>query len=865
MKLAKFLILILILSACATPPTPDPGKDLFTEDNAWTGEIPADAETVTPEEFQKGIDSGEFVLVSSKSLAAEKQARQESYNQNISFLTDLGSKDPATVALLKEAETLPDFQTDLVTQLPGGQSVTLFGLGTQIDNATAANKLAQSVDNALADYTQTYALLPEALKSQAPRPESLEGKALADVQAALEQLNTLLGTLSSTQLDGLRLESNPQLPSQAVNPGNGTDNNGACTPTNYAGRYWFPLKNFISPVKNQANRGTCWAFTAIGALESRERVQNNNPANLSEQFLINKVKEDWDSDDDNDGYWSEKALNTAVSKGQVFPSENGWTYNPSMSRPADSYANSCNGYSGDCSDTSHQSKRVCTTFIFTFCSYQTVNYSGPGVAASTSIQIWKNGDAFDLNRYRFLLSQGYVIMASFPVYKGFMDDVTNNGVVSNYAKTRLDDKGKEVDGSYGGHALQIVGFLSNDELSQFGNTPKIGGGGYFIIKNSWGCNAGDAGFYYVPADYVSQIFNSLSVLNFDGRRSDAWNKEQAAPGGTNAPKIQIITNPARVDLRVKTDLAKFFNVSHPVAKSVTLSVSSDKDGSLYSGPWSTDTNLLFGPSLERSFATAGTRTLSLTAKYGSSQSSASFAVNVVNTAPTITLDFSGEARQSEPYTITTLILDPNESDVNKLCATTTWSVDAPDTLSATTGCQIKVTFGTTGIRQIRVSTKDSDGAAASKTLELTVLPPAENPYPKIVSAGVYSREFITTGLIYCGTKTVATGNTIDLREKGCKISSTLPDPQRYFAEVKVENPSGETLTNSWELYVTYSGAEHLLYSSSDDLFSLYPYGNAYLGTDDCRIAVTVNAPEASRSKSQTVWTGKCTYYAGVLN
>lgn len=865
MKLSRFLIIIMLLLLSACTSTPEPSKDLFKEKNAWTGDIPADAETISPEAFQKGIDSGEFVLVSSESLAAEKLARQKDYDQNISFLKDLSSKDPATTALLKEAQGVTAFQTDLVTQLPDGQSVTLFGLGTQIDNATEANKLAQSVDNALADYTQTYAVLPEDLKTQAPTPESLKGKPLEEVQAALEQLNTLLGALSSTRLDGLRLELNPDFQSQAVNPGNGTDNNGVCAPTNYAGRYWFPLKNFISPVKNQANRGTCWAFSAIGALESRERVQNNNAANLSEQFLVNKVKQDWDSDDDNDGYWSEKALNTAVSEGQIFPSENGWTYNPSMSRPKDSHANSCTGYTGDCSDTSHQSKRVCTTVIFTFCSYQTVNYSGAGVAASTTIQVWKNGDAFDLNRYRFLLSQGYVIMASFPVYKGFMDDVTNNGVVSNYAQTRLDDKNNEVAGSYGGHALQIVGFLSNEELTQFGNTPKIGGGGYFIIKNSWGCGAGDAGFYYVPADYVSQLFTSLSVLNFDGRRSDAWNREQATPGGSNAPKIEIKTNPARVDLRVEADLAQFFKVSHPVAKSVTLSVSSDKDGSLYSGAWSTDTNALFGPSLKRSFATAGTRTLTLVAKYGSSQSSASFTLNVVNTAPVLTLDFSGDARQAEPYTITALITDPNETDANKLCANTTWSVDAPDTLSATTGCQVKVTFGTTDTRQVRVATKDSEGLVASKTLELNVLPPAENPFPKITSAGVYSREFVGSDFVFCGTKTVTSGNTIDLRAKGCNISITLPDPQRYFAEVVVENPSGETLSNSWSLYVTYSGAEHLLYTSSETLFSLYPYGNAFLGTDDCRIAVTVNAPEASRSKSQTVWTGKCTYYAGVLN
>src|SRR5690606_31286460 len=126
------------------------------------------------------------------------------------------------------------------------------------------------------------------------------------------------------------------------------------------------LKNFISPMKSQGNRGTCWAFTAIGAVESRERVQNANPVNLSEQFFVNKVKEDWDESEYTDGYNSVRALNLAVVEGQALPGEGGWTYNTSPNRPlipdgtAAAYANSCNPYgtgpnAGSCSDSSHQS------------------------------------------------------------------------------------------------------------------------------------------------------------------------------------------------------------------------------------------------------------------------------------------------------------------------------------------------------------------------------------------------------------------------------------------------------------------------------------------------------------------------------
>lgn len=864
------VILMAALGACS-PGGSKPDPNLFSEANAWKEGLPADAQVVSPEEFQKGIASGELVLSSTASIAAARQAREAQYQNDKRFLSGISNPDPNTAALLAEAAGSPGFEGDRPVSGPDGASVVLFGLGTQLHNAVEVYQRAQSVDNALDDYALSYALLPEDLKPRAPSPDSLKGKPLAEIKAALHQLNELLGSQPAS-LRMARLEPMGGIQPQAINPGNGTDNNGPCNSTNLVKRFWFPLKNFISPVKNQAKRGTCWAFTAIGAVESRERVQNNNPADLSEQFLVNKVKQDWDSSDYTDGYWSEKALETAVNKGQSFPGEGGWTYNRANSRPSvkdgdsGSYANSCNGYTGTCSDTAHQSRRVCTTFIFTFCSYAKATFGGPGVASSRTIQVWKNGDTFDLNRLRNYLSQGYVLLASFPVYKGFMDDVKSDGVVSNYSKTML-DKGKEVSGSYGGHAVQIVGFLSNEDMSEFGKTPNIGGGGYFIVKNSWGCGAGDGGFYYVPADYVSSIFNSLSVLNFDGRRSEAWKREQAAPGGSEAPKITIKTNPATAQLRVETNLAQFFQITHPLG-GVNLTVTSNRDGVLYNGSWSADPNLLIGPELKRTFTTVGSRTLTLLARYVNSQASGSFVVNVTNTPPTLTLQYGGTPRQGEAYPITALITDPNEADTNQLCSKTNWSVDAPDTLSTSTGCSVSVTFGATGTRQVRVTTQDSEGATAAQTLNLNVLEPPVNPYPKITDYGVYSREYSGGQFRICTSVKVAGGSTIVLSDIGCTLRIG-PTPTRYYGGITVENPSNEALTYDWKLYVSGPGFDRVLRAdnaSTSNVFDLYNVYNAGLGTDNCRVTVKVNAPEPSRSKGPiTVWTGRCTYYSFRLN
>ena len=444
-----------------------------------------------------------------------------------------------------------------------------------------------------------------------------------------------------------------------------------------------------------------------------------------------------------------------------------------------------------------------------------------------------------------------------------------DGILSNYAQTFINDKGKEVSGSYGGHALQIVGFLSNFTLNGdlFNDAH---GGGYFIIKNSWGCGAGDGGYYYVPADYVSRLFGTLSVLDFDARRSDAWTSEQTTPGGTEAPKITVEANPAHVDLRVETHLAQFFTVSHPVAKKVNLSVTSDKDGNLYNGPWDIINTGLGQLRLPYTFTSQGQRTLTLVAKYGSKQAQATLKVDVVNTPPTLTLQAFGDPRQGEAFSITALIKDINEADTTKLCANTVWSADRPDVRSASSGCQVTVTFGATGSRQVRVSTQDSEEATAQQTLTLNVLPPPQNPYPRIVSSGVYSKEFFKAGPGFlCGLKTVAGGSTIDLRNKGCNATATPPDPPRYSAQVEVENPTGETLTYDWALYSsgpgTYKGTLATKKDSADPSFPFAPlYNNTDLVTDSCWVTLKVNAPDPSRSKSLTVWAGRCTYYSDSL-
>lgn len=265
------------------------------------------------------------------------------------------------------------------------------------------------------------------------------------------------------------------------------------------------------------------------------------------------------------------------------------------------------------------------------------------------------------------------------------------------------------------------------------------------------------------------------------------------------------------------------------------------------------------------FQKEGLRTIAVTARDSQGSSVAkSFSLNVINPAPVITLYNDGEASQGEAYSIAAIITDPNELDPNRLCTNMTWAVDAPDSLLKTTGCLQTVTFGTTGTREVRVSTTDSNGSRVSQTLKLNVLPPSANPYPRITSVSLNSEEIkVSGGANFCVVKGVENNTTIDLANKGClpDVSGVLP--WRYSAGAAIENPTNEPLTYEWKLYYTkqIDGVIHISLTSDKPTFEisgLIPNPNIPQNDiDSCRVTLKVNALNPPRTRSADVWVGTC--------
>jgi C1A family cysteine protease len=208
-------------------------------------------------------------------------------------------------------------------------------------------------------------------------------------------------------------------------------------------------KNWVTPIKDQGNCGSCYAFAAIAAMETVYNIQKNDSTidiDLSEQFLIScGMGFPWINQGCCGGFTSETLMflkTQGVPLESCFPygavDANGRDIDDCLFQKPSNEPISC---SNRCSDWKSQLVKVD--------SYQTL-YSKKSIKNAIS-------------------TYGPVI-AGFVVYDDFID--YSSGIYEHNSGQKA-----------GNHLVIIIGY--NDTQ------------GYWICKNSWGTSWGEDGFFRI--------------------------------------------------------------------------------------------------------------------------------------------------------------------------------------------------------------------------------------------------------------------------------------------------------------------------------------------------------------------------------
>lgn len=235
--------------------------------------------------------------------------------------------------------------------------------------------------------------------------------------------------------------------------------------------------NYSSPILNQANCGSCVAFSAIGALETQMNIVNktpHSPWSYSPQHLFS-----CGGGACQNGWHPMMAVQflqkTGVPDETCFPYQSG----------GDGKDLAC---SQTCSDASKRSLRI-------------TGYSQPSFFFQ------------DANAVKQALLKG-PLMTTMMVYEDFL--FYKSGVYKHTTGDQL-----------GGHAITLVGWDDNQKA--------------WILRNSWGEDWGEKGYFRVAYDDSSGIGNQtwgLEVPNMNGFVTLGGLRDQTVLSGTVEVKLE---------------------------------------------------------------------------------------------------------------------------------------------------------------------------------------------------------------------------------------------------------------------------------------------------------------------------------------
>ena len=244
----------------------------------------------------------------------------------------------------------------------------------------------------------------------------------------------------------------------------------------------------------------------------------------------------------------------------------------------------------------------------------------------------------------------------------------------------------------------------------------------------------------------------------------------------SAPSLEISEPTASGTIPVNRPFFLVVDAKDPEDGTPAVVWSSDIDGALGS---KSVVRHLFETTGPRLFTVVATDEKGLTA-------SKTVSAEVLNTPPTPLV----EATKSIPATVQTLLIG-SASDPNDLtefgfaeglgvvdCERLAWRVNAPDTLTEASGCEVGVVFNEQGERTVTLSATDLHGATTSVDLTVAVTPPPPNPAPIIEAFTVTDDE----------GKVLKRGDFVRSNRGGTPLTLV----------VGARDPEGEALTVQWE-------------------------------------------------------------------
>ncbi|KMO41454.1 hypothetical protein VQ02_05660 [Methylobacterium variabile] len=249
---------------------------------------------------------------------------------------------------------------------------------------------------------------------------------------------------------------------------------------------------YMTPIRNQASRGTCVAFT-LTALHEYILRRRGTPQDLSEQHLYYEVKL-IDGYPSACGTWQSKAVTVLTSRGQC--REIVWPYNPNP----------------PCNNHGAVPVRARTDGL---------RYRLTTIAVPTR----------NVQAYKAHMARQRAVTLSIPVYNSWYQS----------AETRRSGRITMRIGSepaVGGHAVCLVGYQDN---------PASPGGGWFIVRNSWSTNWASqspygAGYGTIPYQYIANDATEAFTAAVPGMMGDEAVSEAETEGKPSTVTIEVGRN-----------------------------------------------------------------------------------------------------------------------------------------------------------------------------------------------------------------------------------------------------------------------------------------------------------------------------------